>query len=107
VKNLQSGLKGLRNQVVLLFLVTNVLWIVLIETMARHTELRLAETNAIGLIFLAVYGVVIAIQFLTIIWHRLETFIHWLARSPRHYVPRTQERQGTPNQELEIFVNNV
>ena len=70
---MKTELKQLRNRVVLLFLVTNILWLGLIETTASHIEL--------GHVFLVVYGSVIAIQFLAMIWHRLITFNHWLTRT--------------------------
>jgi len=40
------------------------------------------NTNAIGIVFLAIYSLVIVIQLLTMIYHRLSTLCHLLARAP-------------------------
>ncbi|XP_062515946.1 uncharacterized protein LOC134191352 [Corticium candelabrum] len=77
---LKESLAELRNGMVLLFLVANVLWILLIETLANLADLQVFYTNALGLMFLVIYGSIVTIQFTTILCHRLITFVHYISR---------------------------
>ena len=79
VAPLKKELKELRNQTVLVFVVTNIIWIVLITLLAQHANLTVLGTNALGLGFLVIYGLIFSLQFLTLIWHRLSTIVHALA----------------------------
>ena len=65
---------------VILFLVANILWILLIETLANLADLQVFYTNALGLMFLVIYGSIVTIQFTTILSHRLITFVHYISR---------------------------
>ena len=47
----------------------------------RQTRLEVLGTNVLGLAFLCIYGLIIVIQFLTLLWHRVETFFHVIART--------------------------
>ena len=80
---LKQKLKELRNETVLVFAVTNIIWIVLITMLGVHANLSVFHTNALGLAFLAVYGLIFLIQFLTLICHRLITLIHTLSHRVR------------------------
>ena len=62
-----------------MFVVTNTIWIILITLLAQHANLTVLNTNALGLGFLVIYGLIVCLQFLTLIWHRLITIIHYLA----------------------------
>lgn len=84
-ESLKKSLEDLRNETVLVFTVTNIIWIVLITLLAQHADLTVLHTNALGLGFLVVYGLIVVIQFLALIWHRLTTVLHSLA----HPVPDT------------------
>ena len=64
----------------LLFLVVNTIWILLISLLQNRPMLNVLGTNILALAFLIVYGVVIAVQFLACLWHRVETAIHYLSR---------------------------
>ena len=39
-------------------------------------------TVSAGLVFLVVFGFLFFLQFLTMLWHRLSTVSHYLARAP-------------------------
>eukprot|EP00118_Oscarella_pearsei_P021331 m.238774 g.238774 ORF g.238774 m.238774 type:complete len:1476 (+) comp40171_c0_seq3:577-5004(+) len=86
VGELKEKLDQLRNYWILIFLVVNTIWIVLIVLLESHPLLKVHGTNVLGLAFLAVYGFILVIQFLTCIWHRLETMVHYLARRPPNTV---------------------
>ncbi|CAB4012509.1 Chitin synthase 6, partial [Paramuricea clavata] len=79
---LADKLSDLRNSVVLCLMVSNLVWIILIYTLTQKTELDVIDTNPLGLAFLIVFGFIIAIQFLTMLWHRVATLLHFLARAP-------------------------
>lgn len=51
-------------------------------TLMKQANLQVLGTNSLGLAFLCVYGFIIVIQFLTLLWHRGETFFHVMARAP-------------------------
>ena len=61
--------------------IANIIWIILIITLMRQTRLEVLGTNVLGLAFLCIYGLIIVIQFLTLLWHRVETFFHVIART--------------------------
>nr|AHX26702.1 chitin synthase [Leucosolenia complicata] len=77
--DLADKLVELRNTSIMAVLIANILWIVIIQTLASHPELNVAGTNPIGLIFLLVYGIVYVTQFLSMLVHRLITVMHMLA----------------------------
>ena len=79
---LANKLADLRNSALLCLIVANVVWIILIYTLTEKTELDVIHTNPFGLAFLVVFGVILAIQFLTMLWHRVSTLLHFLARTP-------------------------
>ena len=54
---------------------------ILIITLMRQTRLEVLGTNVLGLAFLCIYGLIIVIQFLTLLWHRVETFFHVIERT--------------------------
>ena len=79
---LADQLADLRNSALLCLMVANGVWIILIFSLTERTELNVIGTNPIGLGFLVVFGVILAIQFLTMLWHRVSTLLHFLARAP-------------------------
>ena len=79
---LSEKLADLRDSVVLFITVANLLWIILIMSLAAKVNLNVAGTNPLGLSFLVVFGVLIVLQFLTMLWHRLSTLLHLIARAP-------------------------
>ena len=79
---LADRLAELRNSVVVCLVVANLVWIILIFTLTKRAELNVVGTNPLGLSFLVVFGTILAIQFLTMLWHRMSTVLHFLARAP-------------------------
>lgn len=81
-----SELKGklveLRNTTLLVFGVSNALWMIIILALVRHKDLKILGVDIIGLGFLTIYGGIFAIQFLALLCHRFKTLIHILARAP-------------------------
>lgn len=80
-KDVHKSLESLRNSVLALLLLVNLMWIVLLSSL---TFWQLQEYNidprAFQLLFLAVYGFIILIQFCTMLAHRAVTLIHYLGR---------------------------
>ena len=72
----------LRDLALMVFAVSNAIWIILIVTLLKRTELNFLGTNVLGLAFLCIYGVLVILQFITLLWHRLITVSHMLARAP-------------------------
>ena len=79
---LADKLADLRNSVVLCLMVANLVWIILMFTLTKKSKLNVVNTNPLGLAFLVVFGTILAIQFLTMLWHRVATLLHFLARAP-------------------------
>ena len=78
---LRSDLKYLRNYTLIAMFLINLMWLILISifTFSELTDLGLSA-NFLGLLFLAVYGILISIQFLGMIVHRVVTLSHYIAR---------------------------
>ena len=82
-EELKGNLKELRNKTVITLVFINLMWIcmlVLIQHTVLQASLRIQEAPFSAL-FLAIYFVVILIQFVALVIHRLETFLHILART--------------------------
>lgn len=82
VEELKEKLEDLRDSTLMVFAIANAIWIILIMTLVRQEHLQVLGTNALGLAFLCIYGFLIVIQFLTLLWHRGVTFFHVIARAP-------------------------
>ena len=81
VEELKEKLEELRNSTLLVFALSNLIWIILLLTITHQENLKVLGTNVIGFAFLAIYGFIIVIQFLTLLWHRMATFFHVVARA--------------------------
>ncbi len=95
VKDVQKSLESLRNLILSVLLLMNLMWIVLLSSFTFY-ELQdySFDPRAFQLLFLAVYGLIIVIQFFTMIAHRLVTFIHYLGRvRPREVLVRPWTEQ--------------
>ena len=80
---LADKLADLRNSVVLFLVVANAVWIILNALLVNKAQLKVARTNnPLGIAFLAVFSFIVGIQFLTMLWHRVSTALHVLARAP-------------------------
>lgn len=82
VEELKEKLEDLRDMVLAVFAIANVIWMILLEALIRQEHLTVLDTNVLGLCFLAIYGFIVVIQFLTLLWHRAVTFCHVVARAP-------------------------
>ena len=78
---LRSDLKFLRNYALIAMLLINMMWLILLSifTFRELQDIGLSA-NILGLLFLAVYGILIMIQFLGMIVHRVVTLSHYIAR---------------------------
>ena len=79
---LKEKLVELRNTTLVVFGVTNVLWMIIILTLVQHKDLKVLGVHGIGLGFLAIYGCIFVIQFLALLGHRFKTIVQVLARTP-------------------------
>ena len=77
---MKQNLKELRNEMVAVFSVTNIIWVVLITMLGFYAKLSVFHTNALGFAFLAVCGLIFFVQFLALIYHRFITVCHYLAQ---------------------------
>ena len=78
---LRDDLRSFRNYMLLTMLMINLIWIILLTVFTiEELEIYHFSTQVVGLIFLAVYGVLISIQFIGMLLHRLVTLAHYIAR---------------------------
>ena len=78
---LRDDLNNLRNHAVLAMLLINLIWLVLISVFTFDDLGRLGlSTQILGLLFLIVYGILLSVQFLGMLLHRLVTLAHYIAR---------------------------
>ena len=82
VEELKGKLNSLRNLCLLVLLLVNVMWIVFLYTLVfpQLTKYNLPD-RAFSLLFLGIFSLVILIQFAAMIFHRIETLVHLLART--------------------------
>ena len=82
VEELKEKLKDLRNLALLVLLLTNIMWIVFLYTLVfpQLTDYNLPD-RAFSLLFLAIFSVIILIQFIAMVFHRFITLVHLLART--------------------------
>jgi chitin synthase len=79
---------------VLVLFVVNAMWLVLMLLLAtsQSTSLEVLDTNPLGFMFLAVYGSVFLIQFLTVIYHRVGAVTQALSHVP--FPPKSHTTGG-------------
>ena len=82
VEELKEKLEDLRDSTLMVFAIANAIWIILLTTLITQEHLKFLGTNVLGLAFLCIYGFIIVLQFLTLLWHRGVTFFHVVARAP-------------------------
>ena len=82
VAELKEKLEELRDSTIMVFAIANAIWIILLMTLIKETHLKVLGTNVLGLIFLCIYGFLVVLQFITLLWHRGVTACHVLARAP-------------------------
>ena len=78
---LKDGLKNLRNVTLIAILLINLIWIILFLTLTfEGLETYNINSQLLTIVFLGVYGLVMIIQFVTMVMHRLITLSHYIAR---------------------------
>ena len=82
LSNLKEKLVELRNSTLIMFTIVNALWLMILLTLARHQNLKVFGVSVIGLSFLAIYGLIMLIQFFAMLIHRSITLLHVVARAP-------------------------
>lgn len=94
IDDLKAMLKSLRNVVLAILLLVNLVWIILLYTLTIPQLVQYGlEPRAFQTVFLLVYGIIIVVQFVTILCHRGVTLVHYLGRTqPNEIVgPETEE----------------
>ena len=82
IDDLKANLKSLRNSVLAILLLVNIMWIILLYTLEFSQLIDYGfESRAFQTLFLAVYGIIIVIQFVTLLCHRSVTLVHYLGRT--------------------------
>ena len=78
---LESKLKRLRYSTLIAIFLINLIWIMLFLTLTFE-ELELLNINprVLIIVFLGIYGVILLVQFVTMIIHRCVTLAHYIAR---------------------------
>ena len=78
---LKEALKALRNATLAVLLLINIMWIVLLYTLQFPELVKYnLPSKAFEALFLAVYALIILVQFGAMIVHRGVTLVHYLAR---------------------------
>lgn len=81
IKDVQKSLESLRNLTLAILLLANLMWIVLLASLTFYQLQDFGiDPRAFEILFLAVYGFIIVVQFFTMLAHRAVTLIHYLGR---------------------------
>ncbi|XP_052223022.1 uncharacterized protein LOC127838919 [Dreissena polymorpha] len=92
---MKDQLNELRNTWLMIFAVSNTIWLALIFTLANKGQLfSVFGSNPAGLFVLVLFSLVVAIQFLAMLVHRLVTFTHFLARAPYSFKERKDDNSN-------------
>ena len=79
---LKGKLRALRNNTLIAMLIVNVMWMALLLTFnLRFFEAIGISQGTLPVIFAVLYFGIFAIQFLCLLAHRIETFVHIIART--------------------------
>ena len=78
---LKEALKNLRNIILIALFLINLIWIVLLYSLT-FSKLEGFNINpqVLSILFLAVYGLIVLVQFAVMLIHRLITLAHYIAR---------------------------
>lgn len=91
VEDLKKSLRNLRNAALAVLFLINIMWIVLLYTLDFPELLDYGfDSRGFQLLFLLVYGFIIVVQFITLIFHRIVTLVHYLGRIQPNEVMRSQ-----------------
>ena len=79
--NLKDGLNSLRNSVLIAGLLINLIWIILLYLLTIQNLADIGFDNKfLGLVFLVVYGIILLVQFIGMLFHRTVTLAHYIGR---------------------------
>ncbi|KAK3522969.1 hypothetical protein QTP86_010300 [Hemibagrus guttatus] len=95
-ERIKDELKDLRNKAAFVFFICNALWLVatfFLQVIGTAVNIRIPMTYAngtvdpnrdifidpIGLMFLLSFAILLIVQFLAMLWHRVQTLIHFIA----------------------------
>ncbi|KAF4523722.1 hypothetical protein B566_EDAN011586 [Ephemera danica] len=96
-KRIAEDLKSLRNKTILGFFLLNAMFVMTLILMQMNKEIRITNEylvlEPIGLLFLISFGIVIFIQFLAMLVHRMDTFLHILSSTNITEVKLTGEEE--------------
>lgn len=96
VKDLKKSLRSLRNTALSVIFLINIMWIALLYSL-NFPELEKYGFDKRGfqLLFLAVYSLIIFVQFIALICHRVVTMVHYLGRTkPEEVIKRYHNPSG-------------
>ena len=78
---LRDELNNLRNYTLVAMLLINLIWMILLAVFTfNELEAYGLSKQLLGLLFLAVYGILLSVQFVGMLLHRLVTLAHYIAR---------------------------
>ena len=78
---LRDELNNLRNYTLVAMLLINLIWLILLAVFTfNELEAFGLSKQLLGLLFLAVYGILLSVQFAGMLLHRLVTLAHYIAR---------------------------
>ena len=78
---LRNDLKLLRNYTLIALLIVNIMWLILLSIFTFNELEQVGLTASIlSLLFLVAYGIIITVQFFAMIFHRVVTLSHYIAR---------------------------
>merc|ERR1719461_116589 len=91
-EELHSKLFELRNSALIIFAVCNILWLVIMMALLHQGQkLTLLKSNFLSVVFLFVYAIIMIVQFITLVIHRVSTWLHFIARTP--FKPGTRKNK--------------
>ena len=96
---LKKSLRSLRNASLVALFLVNIMWIIVLY-LVRFPRLALygLDPRAFQLLFLAVYGFIIIIQFVAMICHRGISLVHYFGRSKMNEAEEGQKELGVGGQ---------
>ena len=101
LKDIKQSLRSLRNTVLGVIFLVNIMWIILLYSLSfPELEDYGFDKRGFLLLFLAVYGFIIIVQFLALLCHRMVTLVHYLGHTkPEEVNKRCQIMSGVNIQE--------
>ena len=98
---LRNDLKLLRNYTLIALLIVNIMWLILLSIFTFNELEQVGLTASIlSLLFLAAYGIIITVQFFAMIFHRVVTLSHYIARLNQN-MPVENDNESTQVRSVE------